>query len=59
MQDRPKVASPEWCLMARERLKNLHEGEMRKKEKMGALVQHLEDEIARVRSLIEQEGNDL
>jgi hypothetical protein len=59
MQDRPKVASPGWCSMARERLKTLHGSEMRKKEKMGALVQHLEDEIAQVKSLIEQESNNL
>ena len=59
MQDPPKVASAKWRSMARARIEWLQKHEMRKKEKLEALLRHLEDEIARVESLIENENEVL
>ena len=36
-------------------LRQVHRGEMRKKEQLEVLIGHLEDEITQVKSLIEQE----
>ena len=58
-QDPPKVASAEWRAMARVRIEWLRKHEMRKEAKMETLLRHLENEIARVKSLVEKENEFL
>jgi hypothetical protein len=59
MQDPPKIASAEWCSGARARVEWLKMCEMQKKERLEALLRHLEDEITRVQSLLEKEKDDM
>jgi urease accessory protein UreF len=59
MQDPPKVATAQWCLKARAKAAWLQQHKMRKADKMEELLQHLEDEISWVESLIERKNKYL
>jgi hypothetical protein len=54
MQDPPKGASPKWVSYARENAQWLKNQELIKKKKMDDLFRYLEDETARVESLIRE-----
>lgn len=55
MQDPPKVASPKWVSMAREKAQWLRKHELGRKKKMEDILRYLEDEIVRVESLIKEQ----
>jgi hypothetical protein len=52
MQDLPKGASPKWVSMARDKAQWLQNHQLKRKMRMEDLFHYLEDEVARVKSLI-------